>query len=120
MGSGALDGMDIRICNGQLHEYLNKMKEKNWNIVGLDVVRNTDKYENITSEMTQNFKAKNDGPMIIVIGNESKGISKEGRDECNELFYINGSEQAMEYNVDSLNVASACSVALYQLTQSKQ
>ena len=118
--AGALDGIDVRICNGQLSEYLRKMKEKKWNIVGLDVVGNTGKYDAIATQLDGRFKAKNEGPMIVVIGNESKGISKEVRDECDELIYINGSEQAMEYNVDSLNVASACSIALYQLTQSRQ
>ena len=121
--SGALDCMDIRLCTGLLHEYLDELKEnQGWNIVGLDVYNNYqddedgyDKYADIRNELPKFKPSDNDKPMVIVIGNESRGLSNEIRDICNQLVYIEGNANALEFNVDSLNVASACSVALYHI-----
>ena len=134
--SGALDCMDIRLCTGLLHEYLYELKEnQGWNIVGLDVYNNYqddigsnmqmkmgmndedgyDKYADIRSELPKFNPSNKDKPMVIVIGNESRGLSNEIRDVCNALVFIEGNPNALEFNVDSLNVASACSVALYQI-----
>ena len=47
---------------------------------------------------------------IIVMGNEGKGISKEILDMCDEYLYINMNEAC-----ESLNVAVATSIILYEL-----
>ena len=60
----------------------------------------------------------NGKPAIVVLGNEEKGISEEVRQNCDELIIIpfggmnNG---AKESAVDSLNVAQAASIILYEL-----
>eukprot|EP01083_Nonionella_stella_P023905 66134_1 len=116
--SGALDCVDIRICSMYLHQYLQEMKEKEWNIVGLDIDKDTN--GTIGTELKE-FKPPilSTKPMILVIGNESKGLSNEVRDECDQIVYIGGNPNALEYNVDSLNVASACSVALYHIMRNR-
>ena len=57
-------------------------------------------------------------PVIIVLGNEEKGISKEVKRNCDELIIIPfagmGSD-AEGPKVDSLNVAQAASVIMYEL-----
>lgn len=114
--SGALDGIDIRLCAHQpLDEYLGSMKDNGWNVVGLDVKGNEENVEGPNIMQLTAFDRKSDMKMIVVIGNESRGLSSSVRGQCTELIYIGGNEQALQYNVDSLNVASACSCALYQI-----
>lgn len=59
-------------------------------------------------------------PAIIVLGNEENGISDEVRKNCDELVLIPFSglaEGKKEPSVDSLNVAQASSIILYELTK---
>lgn len=59
-------------------------------------------------------------PAIIVLGNEENGISDEVRKNCDELVLIPFSglaEGKKEPPVDSLNVAQASSIILYELTK---
>lgn len=59
-------------------------------------------------------------PAIVVLGNEEHGISEETRSNCDELVLIpfaglqNGEKESP---VDSLNVAQASSIILYELTK---
>ena len=119
--SGALDGIDIRLCANQpLDEYLGSMRESGWNIIGLDV-KGTEKGE-VDGQGTvglPGLKTSSDSKMIIVIGNESVGLGSLVREQCTDLVHIEGNEDALQYNVDSLNVASACSVALYQIMMNR-
>lgn len=67
-----------------------------------------------TSAATQN-RSK---PFILVIGNEENGISNDVRKNCDELVIIPFAGMATgkrEPVVDSLNVAQATSVLLYEL-----
>lgn len=63
-------------------------------------------------EITKNKSA------LIVLGNEEKGISSEVRENCDELIIIpfynmnNGQKESL---VDSLNVAQAASIIMYEL-----
>ena len=57
-------------------------------------------------------------PAMIVLGNEEKGISDEVRQNCDELVIIpfaGMAQGADEPQVESLNVAQAASVILYEL-----
>ena len=60
----------------------------------------------------------NGKPAIVVLGNEEKGISEEVRQNCDELIIIpfagmkDGNKESC---VDSLNVAQAASIILYEL-----
>jgi RNA methyltransferase, TrmH family len=59
-------------------------------------------------------------PALIVLGNEENGISGEVRSKCDELVIIPfaGMEKgAAEPQVESLNVAQAASIILYELNK---
>lgn len=59
-------------------------------------------------------------PAVVVLGNEENGISKEVRQNCDELVIIpfaGLSQGKKEPAVDSLNVAQASSIILYELTK---
>ena len=55
-------------------------------------------------------------PALIVLGNEEHGISKDVRENCDELVIIPfaGMGKNMAASVESLNVAQAASVILYE------
>jgi len=55
---------------------------------------------------------KNDKPLILIFGNEGKGISTEIENAADDFFYI-----PIDEKVESLNVAAAVAVSLYQLTK---
>ncbi len=60
----------------------------------------------------------NGKPAIVVLGNEEKGISEEVRQNCDELIIIpfaGMNDGNKESCVDSLNVAQAASIILYEL-----
>lgn len=59
-------------------------------------------------------------PAIVVLGNEERGISNDVRENCDALVLIPfaGLQQgAKESAVESLNVAQASSIILYELTK---
>jgi rRNA methylases len=59
-------------------------------------------------------------PALIVLGNEEHGISDEVRQRCDELVIIpfaGMGADAKEPQVDSLNVAQAASIILYELNK---
>lgn len=65
-------------------------------------------------------KICNGNPAIVVLGNEEHGISDEVRRNCDELVLIpfTGLQEGKnESPVDSLNVAQASSIILYELTK---
>lgn len=60
-----------------------------------------------------------DKPVIVILGNEEHGISEEVRKMCDILTIIpfSGMKAGRASPVESLNVAQACSVILYELMQ---
>lgn len=59
-------------------------------------------------------------PAIVVLGNEEHGISDESRKNCDELVIIPFAGMtggAKDSPVDSLNVAQAASIVLYELSK---
>ena len=54
------------------------------------------------------------GGKIIVIGNESRGISRESEEACDNKFKIPINQQ-----VDSLNAAIACAIILAEAWQQR-
>ena len=50
-----------------------------------------------------------DGPLVLVVGSEGKGISRLVREQCDELLSI-----PMQSETESLNAGVATSIALYQ------
>ena len=56
-------------------------------------------------------------PVLIILGNEEKGISDMVRKNCDELIIIpwDGMKNGKECVIDSLNVAQASSILFYEL-----
>lgn len=82
--------------------YLEQQQKKGYWIVGLD-------HEATTSIAT----LERDRPIIVVLGNEGKGIRHLVKSKCDWLVKIEGNS-----TVSSLNVSNASAIALYQLTHS--
>ena len=60
---------------------------------------------------------KKDKPVIIVLGNEEHGISKEVKQNCDELIIIpfaGEGKKTGERPIESLNVAQAAAIVLYE------
>ena len=69
-------------------------------------------------DVSQIRKSAGDKPVLIILGNEEKGISREVEKLCDELVIIPFSGMAEGFNeplVESLNVAQAASVIFYEI-----
>lgn len=88
----------IFVSNNELTENINKIKNKGYNIIGTSL--QTDKY--LSKDILN-------GKCAFVVGNEANGISEEVIKECDNLVKI-----PMSSSVESLNVACATSIILYE------
>ena len=69
-------------------------------------------------DVSQIRKSAGDKPVLIILGNEEKGISREVEKLCDELVIIPFSGMAEGFKeplVESLNVAQAASVIFYEI-----
>jgi len=83
-----------------LEEYIKNQKRKNkMEIVGTD---------SLGTVSIKDCKLKR--PIMIIIGNEAKGISVKLRDVCDKIIKI-----PMEGNVNSLNVSCAASIIMWEI-----
>lgn len=72
-------------------------------------------YKILGTRVTHGKKSKELGKIdkyALIVGNESRGISEEIEELCDELLYIE-----MNDACESLNVSIACSIILYQLNE---
>lgn len=63
-------------------------------------------------------KLSNGKPALIVLGNEEHGISKEVKENCDELIIIpftDNFDEKVERPIESLNVAQAAAIVLYEM-----
>lgn len=93
----------IQIENTNLDESINKIKDKGYNIIGTSL--QTDTY--VSKDI---FKDK----CAFVVGNEANGISDTIIKSCDRLIKIPMSDSA-----ESLNVACATSIILYEQFKNK-
>lgn len=98
----ACQGMNfhINIIRDDLNKYINKLKEDGYKIYTTDV-NNGKELKSIKIE----------DKYVIIMGNEGNGVSKEISDLSDEKIYIN-----MNSSCESLNVAVATSIILYELS----
>lgn len=89
----------INIIRDDLKEIIKKIKEKNINVYGTDVINGTD-VRNI-----------NDSKYAVIIGSEGNGITKEIKELCDKNIYIKTN------NIESLNAGVATSIILYELNK---
>ena len=98
--SGALEKVNyISVVN--LSRSIIQLKKNNYWIYGLD----------------SNKKQKNNFDLpskcVLVFGSEGRGLRNLTKKECDDLISI-PIKKNETYNIDSLNVANACSIALYE------
>ncbi len=89
----------INIIKRDLKEIIRKLKAKKYTIYGTKVT-------NGTNIKNANFSEKT----AFIVGNEGNGVKKEILDLCDEYLYI-----PMNNNCESLNVAIATSIILYEM-----
>jgi 23S rRNA (guanosine2251-2'-O)-methyltransferase len=100
--SGALEIVNyISVVN--LSRAIIEFKKNNYWIYGLD-----------SNEKSKNDKGLNlPSKCVLVFGSEGKGLRHLTKKECDELISIPIIKNK-ECNIESLNVANACSIALYE------
>lgn len=96
---GMIFNINVIRCN--LYDKLNELKNEGFKIIGTSV-KNNKLLKNIEKEEKY----------AIVLGNEGNGISKEIEELCDDFIYIKMSE-----NCESLNVAVASSIIMYELNR---
>jgi 23S rRNA (guanosine2251-2'-O)-methyltransferase len=96
--SGALEAVPY-IHAGNLNQTLDKLKEANFWLAGMD------------GEASQTLaEAKLKGKVGIVMGSEGEGLRRLTRENCDFLVKL-----PMTDRIESLNVSNAAAVALYEL-----
>lgn len=95
----ASEGMifNLNIIRADLTDIIKKLKEKDYEIYGTDVLKGTN-----LKEIT--FPPKT----AIIIGNEGKGMKENLKKECDKLIHIN-------INCESLNAGVAASIIFYEV-----
>jgi TrmH family RNA methyltransferase len=87
-----------------LKEYINKQKQKNnMRIMGTDSTGSI--------PITQGKLSR---PVMVIMGNEAKGMSRGLKELCDEIVRI-----PIEGNVNSLNVSCAASIILWEIYKNK-
>jgi tRNA G18 (ribose-2'-O)-methylase SpoU len=84
----------------QTHEVVRQLKQAGFQIVALELTKR--------SLPLNKFKPR--FPLALIVGNEKQGVSAKVLKMCDQRIYI-----PMQGIKESLNVAVACGVALYQL-----
>ena len=97
----ASEGMlfHLNIIRRDLKEILPRLKEKEYQIYGTDVLNGTNLKE-------ISFAKKN----AIIIGNEGKGMQEELKEYCDTLIHI-------DINCESLNAGVAASIIFYEVSK---
>ena len=81
----------------------NLRDKEGYTLVGIEIT-------NKSIPLTE-FKVPNSKKIVIIIGNEQRGISKDLLDLCSLTYHIN-----MYGNNSSMNVSHAAAIALYGIT----
>ncbi len=97
----ASEGMlfKLNIIKTDLKEMIKKLKNNNYLIIGTDVKKGKE---------IKHFKSIDN--FAIIMGNEGKGLTEDTKKLCDEFIYID-----MSLECESLNVAIATSIILYEL-----
>jgi TrmH family RNA methyltransferase len=91
----------INIVIGNLVECIKKLKENKYEIYGTDVT---------SGKSVKSIEKRK--KFAIIMGNEGNGISKDVKSLCSNFIYI-----PMNKDCESLNVAVAASIILYELNE---
>lgn len=100
--SGALETVNyISVVN--LSRALIELKKNDYWVYGFDSNHKNKKNKNLDLPKK----------CVLVFGSEGKGLRNLTKKECDVLLSIY-TKSVPEYNIDSLNVSNACSIALYE------
>ena len=99
--SGALESVNyISVVN--ISRTIIELKKNNYWIYGFD-----------SNEEKKSENLKLPKKCVLVFGSEGKGLRHLTKKECDALVSI-PMQKNNNYNIDSLNVSNACSIALYE------
>ena len=99
--SGALEVVNyVKVTN--LSNAIRKFKKNNFWVCGLDINNNN---------LDNNFDIPK--KCLLVLGAEGKGLRKLTKKECDRIISIPMNPNLI-FQIDSLNVSNACSIALYE------
>lgn len=96
-------GFHLNIISRNLVEVINELKEKEIPVLGTRVEFGED-----IRTLTNRDKEK----YALIMGNEGRGVDREILDMCDKYIYIE-----LDSKVESLNVAIAASILLYELNR---
>lgn len=96
-------GFHMNIVSRNLEELILELKEKDIPILGTKVEYGED-IRNLTTRDKEKY--------ALIMGNEGRGVSTEILDLCDKFIYIE-----LNSDVESLNVAIATSILLYELSR---
>ena len=98
--SGAAEIVNyIRVTN--IRRAISFLKKNNYWVYGFD------------SSKSKNSRLSFSEKSVLVFGSEGKGIRELVKKECDEIIQIN-MKKNLKFEIDSLNVSNATSIALYQ------
>ena len=92
---------NINILVDDIENIIKNLKQKNIKIYGTDVNE---------GNLLNNIKKPE--KFAIIMGNEGQGLKKETKNQCDEFIYIK-----MNENCESLNVAVASSIIMYEFSK---
>ena len=99
--SGALEVVNyVKVTN--LSNAIRKFKKNNFWVCGLDINNNN---------LDNNFDIPK--KCLLVLGAEGKGLRKLTKKECDRIISIPMNPNLI-FQIDSLNISNACSIALYE------
>lgn len=92
---------NVNVIRSNLENKLIELKNNGYKIIGTSV-KNNKLLKDVIFE----------GKFAIILGNEGNGVSKEIEDLCDDYIYIK-----MNENCESLNVAVASSIIMYEINR---
>jgi len=93
-------------------KFLKEAKKRNIWIVSLESINSVERKLGVTSlrKVKELSETKAPHPLILVVGSESKGVSKSALELSDLIYFI-----SMNKDADSLNVSVATGIALYKI-----
>ena len=96
-------GFHMNIVNRDLKELIPNLKEEEIPVYGTKVEYGTD---------IRTLKRRDKEKYALIMGNEGRGVDSDILDMCDKFIYIE-----LNHEVESLNVAIAASILLYELSR---
>ena len=89
-------------------KFLCRLKKDGWNIIGVEQDKRAKDYRTFSASAGGGSASGRNKNIVLVLGNEVRGLSKQLRDACDMLVEI-----PMRGRKESLNVAVAAGIVLF-------